>query len=86
MISDIVKRNPKQLTVHFGGRRGNKIRKNFIDMTIESNGIMEKFFTSIDETTTSYTFQHKQGLLFSTEFAQPALTVMEHAQFLYLED
>ncbi|EXJ85583.1 hypothetical protein A1O1_05948 [Capronia coronata CBS 617.96] len=83
-LTDVVKRNPKELTVHFGGRRGQRIRQNYMDMTVETNGVVEKFFKSIDETTTSYTFRHDKGLLFSTEFAQPALTIMERAQFLHL--
>ena len=53
-------------------------------MKVESNGVQEKFFKAIDETTTSHTFQHKKGLLFSTEFAQPALTIMERAQYVHL--
>jgi fatty acid synthase subunit beta, fungi type len=84
LISDIVKRNPKSLTVYFGGRRGTQIRQNYMDIMVESNGKPEKFFKSIDETTIKYTFKHSAGLLFSTEFAQPALTVMERAQFLHL--
>lgn len=86
LISDIVKQNPKQLTVFFGGRRGRKIRENYMKMMVESiDGQPERFFTSTTPTTTSYTFQHNAGLLFSTEFAQPALTVMERAQFLHLK-
>ncbi len=84
LISDVVKRNPKELTVHFGGRRGLRIRQNYTEMTVETDGVVEKCFKTIDETTTSHTFRHKQGLLFSTEFAQPALTIMERAQFLHL--
>ncbi|CAE7199855.1 hypothetical protein HRS9139_06474 [Pyrenophora teres f. teres] len=86
LISDIVKQNPKQLTVFFGGRRGRKLRENYMKMMVESiDGRPERFFTSITPTTPSYTFQHNAGLLFSTEFAQPALTVMERAQFLHLK-
>jgi fatty acid synthase subunit beta len=86
-ISDIVKRNPKQLTVFFGGRQGRKLRENYMKMMVETvDGQPERFFTSIKPTTTSYTFQHNAGLLFSTEFAQPALTVMERAQFLHLKN
>ncbi|KAL6151409.1 hypothetical protein ACJQWK_10672 [Exserohilum turcicum] len=86
LISDIVKQNPKRLTVFFGGRRGRKIRENYMNMMVESiDRRPERFFTSITPTTTSYTFEHNAGLLFSTEFAQPALTVMERAQFLHLK-
>lgn len=85
MISDIVKRNPKQLTIHFGGRRGRKIRQNYMDMTTDCNGQPRPVFKSITATTTKYTFQHSAGLLYSTEFAQPALTILGNAQFLHLK-
>ncbi|ETN41093.1 uncharacterized protein HMPREF1541_03028 [Cyphellophora europaea CBS 101466] len=85
LISEIVKHNPKVLTVYFGGRRGAKIRQSYMEMTVESNGKPEKFFESINKKTTKYTFTHNAGLLFSTEFAQPALTVMERAQYLHLK-
>ena len=55
-------------------------------MTItDSTGNPVRFFKSILPTTTSYTFRHKKGLLFSTEFAQPALTIMERAQYMHLD-
>lgn len=38
-------------------------------------------FSQINSSTTSYTFRHHDGLLFATEFAQPALTVMCKARF-----
>ncbi|KAF2181849.1 beta subunit of fatty acid synthase [Zopfia rhizophila CBS 207.26] len=84
-ISDIVKKNPKQLTIHFGGKRGAAIRKNYLQMTYESydktgNKTTKRFF-NIHEHSPSYTYRHPKGLLFSTEFAQPALTVMEKAAF-----
>ena len=40
-----------------------------------------KRFFDIHERSPSYTYRHPKGLLFSTEFAQPALTVMEKAAF-----
>lgn len=84
-ISDIVRKNPKSLTVHFGGKRGALIRQNYMRMTYESIGKTgkkeTKRFFDITSTTPSYTYRHPKGLLFSTEFAQPALTVMEKASF-----
>ncbi|OCL09018.1 beta subunit of fatty acid synthase [Glonium stellatum] len=84
-ISEIVKKNPKQLTIHFGGRRGATIRQNYLNMTYDSydkagNKTTKRFF-DIHERSPSYTYRHPKGLLFSTEFAQPALTVMEKAAF-----
>jgi len=82
-ISDIVKKNPKSLTVHFGGRRGALIRRNYLDMTYQAplpdRTLVTKRFFDIDEHTRSYTFNSDNGLLHSTEFTQPALTVMQKA-------
>ncbi|KAI9848828.1 MAG: beta subunit of fatty acid synthetase [Sclerophora amabilis] len=86
LISDIVKNNPKELTIYFGGRRGARIRQNYLDMTYESHAPdgstkVEKFFKEIHRHTTSYTYRSPSGLLFTTNFTQPALTIMEKAIF-----
>lgn len=83
-ISEVVRRNPKQLTVHFGGRLGQAIRKNYLDITMENNGCVQQVLGAINERSTKYVFQHSEGLLFSTLFAQPALTVAGHAQYQHL--
>lgn len=44
-------------------------------------GEPRRVFDTINVSTTSYTFRHHDGLLFATEFAQPALTVMCKARF-----
>ncbi|KAL1956696.1 hypothetical protein VTO42DRAFT_6946 [Malbranchea cinnamomea] len=85
-IIDIVKNNPRELTVHFGGPRGKKIRQNYMSMTFETvnaDGTVksEKIFKEIDESTTSYTYRSPTGLLSATQFTQPALTLMEKASF-----
>ncbi|KAJ5652542.1 Fatty acid synthase subunit beta [Penicillium longicatenatum] len=85
-IIDIVKNNPKELTVYFGGPRGKAIRQNYMAMTFESvnaDGSIksEKIFKGIDETTDSYTYRSPTGLLSATQFTQPALTLMEKASF-----
>ncbi|EAT83283.2 hypothetical protein SNOG_09091 [Parastagonospora nodorum SN15] len=89
-ISDVVRKNPKALTVHFGGKRGAAIRQNYMRMTYEAiskTGVREtKRFFDITSTTPSYTYRHPKGLLFSTEFAQPALTVTEKAAFEDMAD
>lgn len=41
----------------------------------------KKKFFDMDDQTLSHTFTAPKGLLFSTEFTQPALTVMEKASF-----
>ena len=85
-ITDIVKNNPKELTIHFGGPRGKAIRENYMSMTFESvnaDGSIksEKIFKEVDENTTSYTYRSPTGLLSATQFTQPALTLMEKASF-----
>lgn len=85
-ILDIVKNNPNELTIHFGGAKGRKIRENYISMMFETIGDdgeikSEKIFKDIDYTTTSYTFVSPTGLLSATQFTQPALTLMEKASY-----
>ena len=85
-IINIVKNNPKELTIHFGGPRGKAIRQNYMAMTFETinaDGSLksEKIFKEVDENTTSYTYRSPTGLLSATQFTQPALTLMEKASF-----
>ena len=85
-ILDIVKNNPNELTVHFGGPKGREIRENYITMmfeTVADDGSVksEKIFKDIDENTTEFTFRSPSGLLAATQFTQPALTLMEKAAF-----
>jgi fatty acid synthase subunit beta len=85
-ITNIVKNNPKELTIYFGGPRGKAIRQNYMSMTFETVGSdgsikSEKIFKEIDENTTSYTYRSPTGLLSATQFTQPALTLMEKASF-----
>ncbi|EMC93050.1 hypothetical protein BAUCODRAFT_151421 [Baudoinia panamericana UAMH 10762] len=85
-ITNIVKNNPKELTIHFGGARGKAIRQNYMSMTFETvatDGTVksEKIFKEIDDTTSSYTYRSPTGLLSATQFTQPALTLMEKASF-----
>ncbi|EAT90379.2 hypothetical protein SNOG_02167 [Parastagonospora nodorum SN15] len=85
-ITNIVRNNPKELTIHFGGPVGKAIRQNYMSMTFETvaaDGTIksEKIFKEIDENTTSYTYRSPTGLLSATQFTQPALTLMEKASF-----
>jgi fatty acid synthase subunit beta len=85
-ITNIVKNNPKELTIYFGGPRGKAIRQNYMAMTFETVGSdgttkSEKIFKEVNEHTTSYTYRSPTGLLSATQFTQPALTLMEKASF-----
>nr|POE78610.1 fatty acid synthase subunit beta [Quercus suber] len=85
-ITNIVKNNPNELTIHFGGARGKAIRQNYMSMTFETVALdgsikSEKIFKEITEQTSSYTYRSPSGLLSATQFTQPALTLMEKASF-----
>jgi fatty acid synthase subunit beta len=85
-ITHIVRNNPKEFTVHFGGPKGKAIRQKYMDMkfeTVAQDGSTksEKIFKEITDRTTSYTYRSPQGLLSATQFTQPALTLMEKARF-----
>ncbi|OLL25295.1 Fatty acid synthase subunit beta [Neolecta irregularis DAH-3] len=85
-IINIVKNNPKELTIHFGGPKGKAIRQNYLSMvydTIDADGTIRSvpIFKEINEDTTSYKFKSPSGLLSATQFTQPALTLMEKAAF-----
>ncbi|KAH9945014.1 fatty acid synthase [Epithele typhae] len=85
-IVEIVKDNPKEKTIHFGGIKGQVIRQRYMDMTydtMDKDGNVKTLplFGDINVRTQRYTFSHPNGLLFATQFAQIALVVTERAAF-----
>ncbi|ORY03898.1 hypothetical protein K493DRAFT_311577 [Basidiobolus meristosporus CBS 931.73] len=83
-ILEIVRRNPKEVTVYFGNENGAKIRQNYINLcceVVDDNGMVNKkrLFPNIDEHTMFHTWKSPNGLLNATQFTQPALTLMEKA-------
>src|ERR1700733_6703820 len=85
-IIDIVKHNPKEKTIHFGGIKGQAIRQRYIDMTydtLDKDGSVKTLplFTDINIRTQQYTFSHPNDLLFATQFAWIALVVTGKAAF-----
>jgi fatty acid synthase subunit beta len=90
-ITDIVKNDPKEMTIFFGGPRGRHIRDVYMSMKydqISPDGTTRvvKLFKDIDEETESHTYRSAKGLLSSTEFTQPALALMELAIFFDLQE
>ncbi|KNC49148.1 uncharacterized protein AMSG_11853 [Thecamonas trahens ATCC 50062] len=88
----IVRKNPKELTVHFHGPRGVAIRDNYRALTRQvphlDNATGKLVFTTqalfpdITSSSSSYTFSAPQGgLLFATQFNQPALVMFEVAAY-----
>ncbi|KAI8872143.1 fatty acid synthase [Ramicandelaber brevisporus] len=89
-ILDIVRNNPKEKTVYFGGPKGVAIRRNYMSMTYDTvdetgNVTTKPLFPGIQESTYSYTFRSPNGLLSATQFTQPSLVLMERAAFADLQ-
>ena len=85
-ILDIVRNNPKTLTIRFGGKRGRQLRENYLQLSVETTladglTVTEPLLKALDHHSTSYTFVDAQGLLYTTQFAQPAITILEKASF-----
>ncbi|KAL4876402.1 acyl transferase domain-containing protein [Aspergillus karnatakaensis] len=85
-ILEIVRNNPKEYTVHFGGSRGKAIRENYISLDFEvvnDQGEIEsvRAFQEITPSSRSFTYTSSGGLLHETIFTQPSLVVMELARF-----
>lgn len=87
-LSDIVKRNPTSLTVNFSSRQGTRVRENYLG----SQSILEDLdpsdrrvlFEGLHAKSRSFTFRHEEGMLSMTQFAQPAILVLERAAFEHL--
>jgi fatty acid synthase subunit beta len=85
-ILEITRSNPKTLTVHFGGSKGKLIRENYMNLTVaapKEDGTTEivPLIPEIDEQTQSFRFSAPDGLLYATQFSQPALVLVEKAEF-----
>ncbi|KAJ2358849.1 fatty acid synthase alpha subunit Lsd1 [Coemansia sp. RSA 2618] len=86
-ILDIIRDNPQNYTVHFGGQRGSQIRRNYMEFTRAvdpapgTDGEIKyvPLFPEITSTSRSYTFQSPTGLLNATQFAQPAIMLFDCA-------
>ena len=83
-ILDIVRRNPKSMTIHFGGKRGQAVRENFLALVCKDpeTGEIVPLIPEISEASDSYSFHSPDGLLFATQFTQPALVLLEQSYFV----
>ncbi|KAL3671875.1 hypothetical protein V7S43_002543 [Phytophthora oleae] len=86
-ILDMVRKNPKSITVHFGGKKGRKIREKYMSLTCEDpvTGEIAPLLPEINARTQSFSFSAPEGLLFATQFSQPALVLLEKAMFSEIE-
>ncbi|ETL48253.1 hypothetical protein L916_02122, partial [Phytophthora nicotianae] len=87
-ILDIVHNNPKSITVYFGGKKGRRIREKYMSLTCEdpTTGETVPLLPEINTRTQSFTFSLPEGLLFATQFNQPAIVLLEKAMFSEIED
>jgi enoyl reductase-like protein/3-oxoacyl-ACP reductase-like protein/acyl dehydratase len=86
-ILQIVNENPKERTVYFGSPEGARIREVYMSLTrVTPDGARLSVFPSIVPDSVSYTFANNEGLLNSTQFAQPALVLVEMAQYMDLKE
>ncbi|KAJ2398450.1 fatty acid synthase alpha subunit Lsd1 [Coemansia sp. RSA 2603] len=86
-ILDIVRNNPMERTVYFGGDKGAKIRDNYCSLTYETvdadgNSKSLRLFPDIVEDSPFFTFKSPSGLLQATQFTQPALMLFELASYV----
>ncbi|KAJ1998283.1 fatty acid synthase alpha subunit Lsd1, partial [Coemansia thaxteri] len=71
----IVRTNPKELTVHFGGLKGKRVQRNYMSLSTGNGKVDNAFqlFPDITSDSLSYTYRSPMGLLNATQFTQVAL-------------
>ncbi|CEG41510.1 fatty acid synthase subunit [Plasmopara halstedii] len=86
-ILEMVRKNPQSITVHFGGKKGRAIREKYMSLTCEDpiTGEIAPLLPEINVRTQSFSFSAPEGLLFATQFSQPALVLLEKAMFSEIE-
>lgn len=84
-----MKRDPKELVIHFGGLRGRAVQRNYLDLQrmVETHSTLGESvaFPGLTMASHSYTFSTETGLLSTTQFAQPAICVVEIAAYEHLK-
>ncbi|KAE8551412.1 hypothetical protein EYB25_005299 [Talaromyces marneffei] len=85
-ILKMVQENPKSHTIYFSGKRGRAIRDRYLSMTVSSIGpdgqvVTTPLLEGLTPNARSFTFEDSKGLLYATQFAQPAIAVLEKATF-----
>ncbi|RWA08060.1 hypothetical protein EKO27_g7055 [Xylaria grammica] len=88
-ILKLIRENPKEITLHFRGRQGQKILSNYLELKTElptEDGLRRSapIIPGLSRSSTSYTFSEARGLLYATHFAQPAIILVEKAMFEHM--
>ncbi|KAJ2765939.1 fatty acid synthase alpha subunit Lsd1, partial [Coemansia nantahalensis] len=89
-LLEIVRDNPKECTVHFGGTEGARIRRNYAQfmrhVDAPDGGFKQVPLFDIAPTARCLTFNSPTGLLNSTQFAQPAIMLFDLASVAEMRD
>lgn len=89
-LLEIIRKNPKEITINFRSENGRKIREKYMSLRHKvkhgDSEVVVQLFHDIRDTTDKFAFTHPQGLLFQTQFQQPALTLVEKASFEGIRD
>lgn len=84
-----MKRNPKTLTINFSSLQGTRVRQSYLDVQsmLKANDSQDsrEIFGGLHAKSRSFTFRHADGMLSMTQFAQPALVVLELAAFRHMK-
>jgi fatty acid synthase subunit beta, fungi type len=85
-VFNIVRENPKSITIHFSGKRGRAIRDRYLAMTVNAVGpdgqkVSVPLLSGLTPSTRLITFKEPRGLLYATQFAQPIIALLEKATF-----
>ncbi|KAJ2303230.1 fatty acid synthase alpha subunit Lsd1, partial [Coemansia sp. RSA 2705] len=85
-LLDLVRTNPKELTVHFGGKAGRQVRRNYMALTKRASSeattagpSLVPIIPEITAQSASYTFRSPTGLLNATQFTQTSLILVAMA-------
>ncbi|ORX65709.1 hypothetical protein DL89DRAFT_286800 [Linderina pennispora] len=79
-LMHILKNNPKEYLVKFGGDVGRRIRSKYLSLQRTHAGVTTQLVPGITESSHHYIHKSANGLLNATLFTQPIQTVMSLAQ------
>lgn len=75
--------------MHFGTKRGRQIRANYLSLTrtqvVGNVEVTVPVIKGLNEQSNSLTFEEPNGLLFSTQFAQPLISLLNVAEMAALD-
>ena len=83
-ILEVLRQNRQEKNIRFGRPSGARICDFYMSLTrTTGNGEVLPLFPDIEQTSRSFTFTAPAGMLFSTQFTQPALVLAELGQAVF---